>query len=139
MINLSPGGPPIYGTRPPEFILNAGTVVTGSTTPFILQAVNIYRQPVPGLAFQTLTLTIVDIATDTIINNVEDVNILNVDRGTLDSMGNLTIIPEPSDLATNLLRVWRAFILNYTYNPGAVSVGSVQINFLLVNLLPLEC
>jgi hypothetical protein len=139
-INLSPGGPPVYGTLPPPFILYAGPVEAGSTTPFILQAVDYRGQPVPGLTFKTLTLTIVDIATNTIVNGVDDIDILNTGRGTLDIGGDLTIIPETSDLTTTLPKVWRAFVLNYTYNQGAVSVGAVQINFLLINLSPLpEC
>jgi hypothetical protein len=140
MTILSPGGQEICYTWTPLFILHAGPVVAGTTQPFILKAVDLFHQYVPDTIFQTLTLTIVNLSTNQVVNGVNDVDILNADRGVFDDKGNLTITLEVNDTIVASYPVHQALVLHYTYNLGGTSIGAVQVNFLVLSLSPLsEC
>ena len=93
--------------------------------------------PVTADMLNTLTLTIVDTLSGTVINNVETVNILNTGRGSIDANGVLTVQLTPGDTdmseVPGATRVQRSLIFTYTYNFG-VSGGRHQVNFYLVQL-----
>ena len=72
-------------------------------------------------ALETLTLTLYDIESDDIVNGLEDADILNVGRGTLDTNGHLVVALESADnpilTATNDLERRKALIVG-TWNTG---------------------
>lgn len=86
----------------------------------------------PG-AFTTLTLSIVDTLSGAIINGVDNVNILNTGRGTLDANGNLTVAFLAADMAPYNAeddQEQRSLVFGWTYNGGA-KVGAHQVDFQL--------
>lgn len=93
--------------------------------------------PIPGASLDTLTLTICDTATGAIINNCELVNILNTNRGTVDSSGFLTIQFEEGDTSMSevpgAVQVQRSLVLDWTYN-GGLFAGRALVNFIVVAL-----
>ena len=114
-----PGGSPVGSGTTPEFTFN---LVDGN------------GNPISGAALQTLTLTIADTLTSAVINAVEQVNILNTGRGTIDSLGNLAITLEAADTALPEMpvptQVPRSLMIYWTYN-GSTSNGWHQCNFFI--------
>lgn len=108
----------------------------GSTPIYQALLVDTSGVPIPGTSLDTLTLTILDTMTSAVINGVSNVNILNTGRGTIDSLGNLTISLLSSDTSmteTTATSVQRSLIIAWTYSSGAF-VGSHKANFTLLNL-----
>jgi hypothetical protein len=94
--------------------------------------------PIPAADISVLTLTIFDTLTQTIINNVSNVDILNTGRGTVDSAGLLTIKFEAADLnmdeTPGVLELQRSFVVSWTYsNVSSAGSSSAQVNFPIVN------
>jgi hypothetical protein len=114
-----------------------GLYPAGSTPLYTAQIVDSTGSGIPGSSLDTLTLSIVDTQTGTIINDCSQVDILNTNRGTVDGAGNLTITLEIDDTetseASNLPQVQRSLVIDWTYNTG-VSAGRHQANFQIVNL-----
>lgn len=106
-------------------------VPSGSTPIYTSALVDTSDNPIPGSNLNTLTLTIADTLTGMIINGVQNVNILNANRGIIDQFGNVTVLLEPGDTMLSYPsypRVERSLIFVWTYNGGA-SVGIHQANF----------
>lgn len=88
-------------------------------------------KPIGRSALTSITLTIVDTVSKAIINGVQDTDILNNDRGTVDDNGNLVIIFQEADMA--LLNAAdtleeRSLIIIWTYNGGSRK-GLHQVDF----------
>lgn len=91
--------------------------------------------PVPDSALTSLTLSLVDTFTQVVINNLSNQNILNRDRGTVDSGGNLTVTLSPEDMAmpeTVAPFIQRSMILSYGVIGGLV--GALRRDFIVRNL-----
>lgn len=78
---------------------------------------------VPAASISALTLSIVVTGSDpaVYVNTVHDTNILNADRGTVDTLGNLVITLTPADtaltVATDTIE-YRSLIIVVTYGGG---------------------
>lgn len=121
-------------------IVNApgGPYAAGSTPVYTALLVDQLGQPISGANLTTLQLSIVDTLTGAVI--LPQTNILNVDRGTIDGLGNLTISLESSDTAIGDVdgslgntEIERALIIDFTYNDGR-NAGRHQVNFILLAL-----
>ena len=94
---------------------------------------------IPASALTTLTLTLYALdgaQAGTVINSVDDMNILNANRGTVDGSGNLTLLLQPADLAildTALLEERHIALVEWTYAAGAKS-GRHEIEHRVGNL-----
>lgn len=75
------------------------------------------QQPILLSSLTTLTLTLYDVTSNTIINGLNATNILNADRGTVDSAGNLLIHFRPGD--------------SIIVNPG-LAVGATEAHIALI-------
>jgi hypothetical protein len=80
--------------------LPTGPFPAGSTFNVFGQILDPYGNGIPAANLTSLTLTIFDSLTGAIINGVSNVNILNVDRGTVDTQGNLVVMLNPGDTST---------------------------------------
>jgi hypothetical protein len=115
-----------------SFIGNGYSPVPAVTTPtYAAQLVDENGNPIGSTGIDTLTLSIVDTITGSVINNASQVNILNAGRGTIDSQGNLLITLEVGD--TDLFNPdddveERSLIIDWTYNGGA-RAGRHQVDF----------
>jgi hypothetical protein len=130
--------------------------IAGTTFPVYGQLLDIYGEPIPASRIVSLTLTIFDTLTGTIINDVFEVSILNVDRGTVDESGKLVILNQPGDTSMaevpGASTVQRSYELNWVYNTSSGSgiggfaigvspiggsdmalVGAQLVNFTLMN------
>lgn len=114
----------------------------GSTPIYLSQIVDPYGTGIPAADFSVLTLTLADTLSGAIINSVNQVNILNTGRGTIDSSGNLQIQLTAADTAMDEVpgaaQVQRSMIIDWTYatsGPKATSgTGRHQANFILLAL-----
>jgi hypothetical protein len=92
---------------------------------------------IPAASLNSLTLTLIDAQSGNIVNNVNNINILNTGRGTVDALGNLTVIlganPNQADtaliVATDNIEI-RSMVFNWTYNGGNYS-GYAQRDFVI--------
>ena len=88
-------------------------------------------------ALQTLTLTLTDVATNTVINTLDHADILNAGRGTLDSNGRLLISLEKLDspivTSATQIETHRALIEG-TWNLGKGRT-SQEVFFYVKNLI----
>src|SRR5271166_5699891 len=111
-----------------------GPVNAGSTATYTATLVDYDDVTIPGSALVSLTLTIVDTLTGIVINGVLGVSILNVDRGTVDELGNITVALQPGDTSMGFptpSQVSRTLIFNYAYNSGqsqGYHVANFQVN-----------
>ena len=116
-----------------------GPFAAGTTPIYSALLVDAANQPLPGSALESLTLTIVDTLTGNIINGVDNTNILNTGRGTIDEIGNLTIQLEASDTEISEIppiasyAVQRSLVIGWSYNLGLI-VGRQEADFQLVQL-----
>lgn len=122
----------------PAVLTIAGSPVAAATTPvYAAQLVDATQTPVPGSALDTLTLSIVDTLTGTVINSCNQVNILNTGRGSIDDLGNLLITLEVGDTSLPETptpnRISRSLIIDWSVNSGA-TVGRHEAQFIVVNL-----
>lgn len=119
-----------------------GPWASGSTPVYQGQIVDPYGNGIPAADFSALTLTIADTLTGTIINNVDQVNILNTGRGTIDTEGNLTINLQAGDTSMSEVpgaaQVQRSLIIDWTYavtgSQASAGSGRHQANFILAAL-----
>jgi hypothetical protein len=85
----------------------------------------------------TITLTIVNTLSGSVVNGVSQVDIFNTGRGTLDTNGNLTIKLLPADTSMDdvpgIPQVQRSLIIDWATIGGSVT-GRHQVNFILVAL-----
>lgn len=91
---------------------------------------------VPSADITTLTLTLFKVSNSLILNSRDDVDIKNVNGGTVDSSGNLVMTFTPADNAITNGRskeVHRA-MFKWTYNAGA-KTGFHEVEFTVGNLL----
>ena len=94
---------------------------------------------IPAASLTTLTLTLYALdgaQAGTVINSVDDMNILNANRGTVDGSGNLTLLFVPNDMAildATLLEERHVALIEWTYASGAKS-GRHEIQFRVKNL-----
>lgn len=95
--------------------------------------------PIPAASLTTLTVTLYD-CTDCdnlpIVNSVDNVNILNTGRGTVDSSGRMVCTLLPADnpiLLDSHEYEWRCALFRYTYSAGAKS-GAHEVKFKVRNL-----
>ncbi|MDE2105056.1 MAG: hypothetical protein KGL39_47900 [Patescibacteria group bacterium] len=124
-------------------VVNVGAPwAAGSTPIYTDQIVDPYGTGIPASAFSALTLSIVDTLSGTVINNVNQTNILNTGRGSIDSAGNLTISLEAGDTSLSELpsaaQVQRSLIIDWTYSVSgsqpSAGTGRHQVNFVIVAL-----
>ena len=89
-----------------------------------------------GGAVSTLTLTLYDLRTDTIINSRDEQNVLNTNGVTVDGSGNFTwtIGPLDTPIVNSALAYeqHRAYF-RWTYN-GGTSAGSQQVTMTIRNM-----
>jgi hypothetical protein len=115
---------------------------SGSTPVYAALLADPYGVGIPAAAVSVLTLTLVDTETGAIINGVDHIDILNVNRGALDSAGNLQIVLLAGDTSMSdvpgLNQVQRSMIIDWTYatsGPQASSgSGRHQVNFIVQSL-----
>jgi hypothetical protein len=101
-------------------------------------------QPIPAL--DSLSLSIIDIATGEIVNGVSGVNVLNTGRGLFfnppranpdGSQYNVQLtLVAPGDTAITtptLVKQQRGLVLQWAYNAG-VTIGRHQVNFWLTRV-----
>lgn len=114
-----------------------GPIPAGSTPIYRAKIVDGFGRGISAASLDTLTLTIVDTKTETIINDCDQVDILNTGRGTLDGNGNLAVQLLAGDTSMSevpgLPQVQRALVFDWTYNFGT-NVGRHQASFMLVAL-----
>lgn len=79
--------------------LLSASIAAGSSALYKAQLLKDDGTPLPGSSLASLTLSLFDTMTEEVVNNVEDVNILNTGRGSIDDEGNLQIILMGSDTA----------------------------------------
>ena len=108
-------------------------VAAGATVQYRAKLVDQDNQPIGDL--ESLTLSLVDTKTGTIVNAVNDLDILNVDRGTFDDKGNLRVILLPADttLDIDVKRSVRSLVLKWSYSNG--KQGRHQVDFKIEALL----
>lgn len=108
-----------------------------STTPvYTCQIVDGLGAGIPAADFVTLTLTIVDTATRTVINNCNQDDILNTGRGTIDDQGNLTIQLGVLDTSMSEVpgdnQIQRSLVIDWSTATNLT--GRHQANFILCRL-----
>ncbi len=95
--------------------------------------------PIPATALTTLTLTVYALGTGAIVNGITHLNILNVGRGTVDQLGNLTVLLAPTDntiLAVPPVPEAHVMLLEWTYGGGAKE-GIHEVQFTVSNIVNL--
>ena len=113
------------------------TPVGERTTSYITAVIRDQNgDPIPGGSLNSLTLTLYNVdASNTIINSVDDVNILNVGRGVVDANGNVTI--ELLLLDNQLVDTAKSFethraLIEWTW--GNTRQGRHEVEFLVQNM-----
>ena len=123
---------------PPVVNASNGPYASGSTPIFTGQIVDGDGDGIPAANLETFTLSIVDTLTGAIINSVSQVDVLNVDRGTVDDEGNFVISLEVADTSMaevpGATRVQRSLILDWTTDDTPTQAGRHQVNFFLLRL-----
>lgn len=107
----------------------AVTVANGASLIYKGTIVDENRNPINPLS--TLSLSIVDTKTGNVINGVDQVNILNTDRGSIDSSGRLTVTLIPEDTESEVSTM-RSLVLDWEYGPLR---GRHQVDFRIVALI----
>lgn len=108
----------------------------GSTAVYRGQLQDDTAAPIGSSVLTALTLSIVDTRTGAVVNGVSQRNILNLDRGTVDGSGNLTITLTAADTA--LLNAadaseGRSLVIDWTWN-SPVKTGRHQVDFTIIAL-----
>jgi hypothetical protein len=120
---------------PPEVVLigmNYPVVASGATAVYTAKIVDVNGNPLPATDVNTLTLSLVDTSSGSIINDVSAVDILNVGRGTLDDAGNLTITlgqgaNQADTVSLGPTLSTRSMVIDWSYGMG--NFGRHQVNF----------
>jgi hypothetical protein len=83
----------------------------------------------------TLTVTVYDETTGTIINGVENTNILNTGRGSIDAAGLLEVVLLPADMAVvgTGKRETHILLIQWTWATGS-KAGKKEVAFPVQNL-----
>jgi len=112
--------------RGPIRPIQCGTVAEGSTPTYAARLVygppgNL--KPLPGSAVSSARVTIVDVQTDEVINDCDEVDFF-ARGGQIDTLGNLTLPLLPGDtlmdeVPSGMLRIERGVVLDGTYNYGS--------------------
>lgn len=113
--------------------LTGSPIAPGTTPVYSVQLIDGYGNGIPASALNTLTLTICDTSTRQIVNSCQDVNILNMGRGTVDALGNVQVQLLAADTALEIESdpyEYRSLVLRWTYNSGA-GIGEHQVNLLM--------
>lgn len=120
-------------TSPIMFFKDSPIVAKGSSVLYEAKLIDEKGSPVGTLSIDALTLTIIDFKSNTVINDVDETDILNVGRGTLDSLGNLSILLGSEDtLFDGNVSVKRSMVIKWTY--GDEKTGSHRVDFNIVSL-----
>jgi len=96
-------------------------------------------QAIPGSALSELKVTLYEKVSLGVINNVQDVNILNTGRGTVDESGNLQIVWLPADgpIVNAILPTERhCFRLSWKWS-GGTKAANHTVEFVMRNLAKL--
>lgn len=116
------------------------SVPAGSTAIYTGKIVDESGNGIPAANLAApLALSIIETGDGVIINAVDRVNILNTNRGTVDSQGNLTINLRAGDTAwlpaypPSLASIKRSLVIDWIFN-GGLSVGRHQFNFIVQSL-----
>lgn len=133
------GGPVGAGPAGPIANLPGGPYAAGQTVMVQGQLVDELGAGIPAAQLTSLTLSIVDTLTGAVVNGVQQVNILNIGRGSVDALGNLTIrlLPADTSLASEpgAQQLQRSLIIDWSYAAGQiVSFGRQQCNLVLYAL-----
>jgi hypothetical protein len=114
----------------------AQSIASGATMIFSATFYDENDIPIPSSDFDSLTLSINDTETGDVINGVDSQNILNTDRGSVDSQGRLVITLTSDDtlLPSGPKRVKsRSLTIKWTYR--ADRKGSHEIDFKITRLV----
>ena len=117
-----------------------GPVPAGATPIYQGQLVDEQRNAIPLVRLSALLLTIVDVLTGAVINNVERTNILNTGRGTVDSQGNFVVHLQAGDTSLvespGTAQLERALVLDWTFTrtDTTTGYGRHQANMTIVAL-----
>lgn len=118
-------------------ISNLGPPVgAGSTLTYNGQIVDPFGIGIPASAFSSLTLTIVDTFSGVVINGCDQADILNNGRGTIDEVGNLTVMLETGDTSMSevpgVAQIQRSLVINWEFETlTAQGVGNHQANIII--------
>lgn len=113
--------------------LTGSPIAPGTTPVYEMQLLDGSNNGIPAAALNTLTLTICDTTTRQIVNGVQDVNILNAGRGTVDTLGNVQVQLLATDTALEVDSdpyEYRSLVLRWSYNSG-LGIGEHQANLLI--------
>jgi len=104
-------------------------VAAGATVQYSATLIDQDNQLIGAADIDSFTLSVVDTKTGDIINSVDDTNILNLDRGTVDDKGNVRVILMPEDtlLDSGVKRAVRSIVLKWSYSGG--KRGRHQVDF----------
>jgi hypothetical protein len=126
--------PPLTFTMPAPrtSFIGAGydPLPAGSSAIYLGQIVDEAGNPLGAASLASLTMSIVDTGSGAIVNGVDQLDILNAGRGSIDAQGNMVVTLEPGD--TGLLNASdqteeRSLIIDWNY--GAGRAGRHQVDF----------
>ncbi len=96
------------------------------------------RQPIPAKALDSLTLTLYDRASNSVINNRNAQNVLNANGVTVDPSGNLAWLMSPADntIFRSVASETHIALFEWTYGPRGAKRGNSQVGFSIRNVQP---
>lgn len=123
---------------PPVVNLPNGPIAAGTRPRYAAQLFDDFGVGIPANDLATFTLTLVDTLSNAVVNGVDDEDILNVGRGTVDAEGNFVVTLEVTDTGMDEVpgasRVQRSMVLDWTTTADPPLVGRHQANFYLYRL-----
>lgn len=113
-----------------EFFVRSSypAIAAGASMQYTARLVDQDGVVVPASDLTSFTLSLVDDSGE-IVNSVDDIDILNVDRGTVDNNGNVRILLTPADtlLDSGITRAVRSLVMKWGFSLGRQ--GRHQVNF----------
>lgn len=111
----------------------AQPLASGATLVYKAKLVDENDAPITASNLTTLVLSILDTKTGAVVNSVDETDILNVDRGSVDSVGNLIVILDPEDTTISGKSADRSLVFTWTF-AGGTKTGRHQLDFKIISL-----